>query len=160
MVSSNDAVHRAMLRSGFGMVGPQQGLVALSRAINARPGSLVCLAAIPFIWLRFFSQRHNVAQPFYGIVAEEHAEERPLLVAAVGIQREPEAAAKARAAFPAMSKEYVRTRVKDALRALNVGADVADDTPLAQAGLDSLGEQCTEGFLNTLFAIALPQLAR
>ncbi len=142
MVASNQAVHRAMERSGVSMVTPQQGLrlmLGLLRSGDTGRVSGGLVAAIPFLWQRFMQQPKNTAMPFYG----EFAAQAPALGEIGAMHEERGSATRAdrgsAAAASLCSIEEVADRVARAVAAVN-GGEVGPATPLVQAGIDSLGE--------------------
>jgi hypothetical protein len=135
MVADNAAVHRAMQRSGVGMLQPCQGLAAMQQLLGAAAGQAVAqLAAIPFAWQRFMQQQRNAAAFFYGEHKLEEAQHRPQLTLLGGSQ--PAAKHQAAAAVPPL--EQLLARVLAALAAVH-GSSIDPQQPLVQAGLDSLG---------------------
>lgn len=137
MVAGNTAVHRAMERSGVGMLQPHAGLAAMQLLVGSVAASAAAqLAAIPFVWQRFMRAPRNAAAFFYA----EHAQAAEFLhpVAALPAPR-PAAAPSAAAAAPLPLPDEVLQRVLAAVAAVH-GSSVDPQQPLLQAGLDSLGE--------------------
>ena len=136
MVADNAAVHRAMQRSGVGMLDPCQGLAAMQQVLGAAAGQAVAqLAAIPFVWQRFMQQQRNAAAFFYGEHKLEEVQHRPQLALLSGSQPATQQH-KAAAVSPL---EHLLAQVLAALAAVH-GSSIDPQQPLVQAGLDSLGE--------------------
>lgn len=156
MVADNAAVHRAMQRSGVGMLQPWQGLTAIQQLVTAGAvGGCPALAVIAFDWQRFMQQPARAALFFYG----EHHQALPppataqgpslplLLAASATVASTPgwqntmrPLAAAAPAAAPAAlpSQDGVLQLVLQVLEEVH-GGPVGPQQPLVQAGLDSLG---------------------
>ncbi len=129
MVASNAAVHRAMQRSGVGMLQPRQGLAAMRQLLDS-VAAAPQLAAIPFVWGRFMQAARNAAAFFYG----EHTQQ-----AGGSPAGQPPAPQQAEAAAqPALSEADLLAQVLAVVAAVH-GEAVESQQPLLQAGLDSLG---------------------
>lgn len=155
MVAHNAAVHRAMQRSGVGMLQPPQGLAAVQQVVIA--GAAAALAVIPFDWQRFMRQPAHAAAFFYAehrqVLPQQAAEQGLLLLAAsAAVANTPgwrhampplSLAEPAAGAAPLPSGEEVLQLVLQALEDVQ-GGPMGAQQPLVQAGLDSLGAwQCT-----------------
>lgn len=144
MAATNTAVHRAMQRSGVGMLQPAQGLAVLQQLAAALPTNAPAhVAAIPFAWQQFMQAPRNAAAFFYAEHQQEaqQPDECPLRLlpasnAAAQLGR-PAALAAATAPPPL---EHVLQQVLDAVAGIH-GSAVDPQQALVQAGLDSLGER-------------------
>lgn len=85
------------------------------------------MAAIPFLWPVFLTNSANQL-PFYQEAAGEELATAP----GAKSDTQPQAARKG------PSRDSIQEEVRQAVQAV-LGAAVADETPLVQAGLDSLG---------------------
>ena len=150
MVAGNVAVHRAMRRSGVGMVRPRQGLQAMQQLLSSA-SSGACpaqLAAIPFAWRAFLVAPRNANAFFYGehllAVQQLQQQQQQPLSGAQSLAAVLERRATMPAALPAVpSAGRVLQQVLVALLAVH-GSALDAHQPLVQAGLDSLGErQCS-----------------
>ena len=141
MVADNAAVHRAMQRSGVGMLQPCQGLAAMQHLLVAATGQAVAqLAAIPFVWQRFMQQQRNANAFFYGEHRVEEVQHRPQLALLGGSHP----ATKQHSAAAAPPLEQLLQQVLAALAAVH-GSSIDPQQPLVQAGFDSLGEYLLGG---------------
>ena len=154
MVADNAAVHRAMQRSGVGMLQPWQGLAAMQQLLAGAAGPAAAaaaqLAAIPFVWPRFMQQQRHAVAFLYGEHLPAQQNGLPLLppAAVPAHQQQPfstASGAASTAAAPAIpSQEEVLQQVLSVVTAVH-GSAVDPQQPLVQAGLDSLGEPLPPG---------------
>ena len=153
MVASNTAVHRAMERSGVGMLQPAQGLSMLQQLAAALPTRAPSkLAAIPFSWQRFMQLQRNASAFFYAEyyqIGEAFVDCTPCLLSGSNSEalvwqqsdRQTALAAATAAATttpPVPSVKQVLQQVTDAIAGIQ-GGSIDPQQPLVQAGLDSLG---------------------
>ena len=152
MVATNTAVHRAMQRSGVGMLQPAAGLAAM-HALLAAPAARATaqLAAIPFAWRRFMQAPRNAAAFYYGehLPADAADGQRAAAGAHLALPGgaaglpvafgQPGAAVAAAPAVAVPSPKEVLQRVLAVVAAVH-GAALEPGQPLVAAGLDSLGE--------------------
>ena len=133
MVASNTAVHRAMHRSGVGMLQPQQGLAAMRQLLDS-PAATPQLAAIPFVWSRFMQAARDALTFFYG----EHLQHTCSAQMPAVPHPPPQLAVEQPAALVPSEAELL-AQVLAAMEAVH-GSEVEPQQPLLQAGLDSLGQ--------------------
>ena len=138
MVATNVAVHRAMQRSGVGMLRPVQGLAAMQQLLDSQAAEPL-LAAIPFAWDRFMRAPRSAAAFFYGEHLAAPAAPASDNAAWQGQGRQQQAVAPAAGAAAVPSREELLAQVLAAVVAVH-GSAVDPQQPLLQAGLDSLGE--------------------
>ncbi|KAL4457259.1 hypothetical protein ABPG75_012124 [Micractinium tetrahymenae] len=173
MVADNAAVHRAMQRSGVGMLQPPQGLAAMQQLVTAAAAaSAAALAVIPFDWRRFMQQPARAAAFFYGEHRQAPAAQAasdgtslPLLLAASATvattpgwhHTMPPLSAADPAPAPASlpSQEEVLQLVLQTLEEVH-GCAMGPQQPLVQAGLDSLGAVELRTELQQRLGLALP----
>ena len=127
-------------RMGMGALAPAQGLGVLesvlrhgARCAGALGGELPLVAAAPFAWERFLSGS-RLGSPFF---SEFASAVRGGGAADAALASAPGALAAARGTA-AEQRQFVAAQVSAVVRGL-LGADVGDDEPLMDAGLDSLG---------------------
>ena len=88
------------------------------------------MAAIPFIWPTFLSNPAHQAPFFQSFRAETQADAKTIMES-----REP--------ASSHISKDAVRREVLSSVESI-LGAAIGENIPLVQAGLDSLGMNCSK----------------
>lgn len=133
MVSNSHAVQQAMKRSGVGMVSPSSGLMVISTLISSQQSSPASvLAAIPFHWNTFMKLSRNKAASIYTKYLPETEETGPRLEGTGG------ATAKKPAFLPLQVLEKILQCIKS-----TQGTCIDANMPLIQAGVDSLGSECS-----------------
>lgn len=137
MVSSNAAVHRAMERSGIKLVTPQMGLDLLHALMSGAVVKATAVVAVPFMWFKFLkgSSRY-VKLAYYAEFVEERVHDSEVAPVEHNQSRK-------KASNMVVVNEYndVLRNVKKAIKAVH-GDEILDDSPLVQAGIDSLGKLC------------------
>jgi len=129
-------------RMGMGALAPAQGLGVLegvlrhgARCAGVLGGELPLVAASPFVWDRFLSGSRR-SSPFFSEFAS--AASSAADAAQGGASPAAPAGALLAAGTLAEQRQFVAAQVSAVVRGL-LGADVGDDEPLMDAGLDSLG---------------------
>lgn len=151
MAHKNTAVLSRVENSGLGVIGPAAGLGALTTVLRARiHGGLVQTIASPFDFRVMLQGLQNIPAIFDAVLESE--DEEPAAADASVFEKGHHQPSPAK---PSVDVAAIADAVSQSVKKL-IGTDVASDTPLLEAGLDSLGAVEMRNELGNAFAITMP----
>lgn len=160
MAHGNTAVLTRVEKSGLGVVNPNEGLAALGAVLRESPsGRLVDTLVSPLNFSVLLKGLEEVPAIFDAVLDDSEGQESLNTSRSTSVSSSaPTRSATEAAAGAAAAVVDVRAITEDIQRAVfsMIGADVAPDQPLMEAGLDSLASVELRNELGSLFGVSMP----